>query len=64
MAASGPEDINRDVYPRLLAQGESVRGSVVRAAWNDVGTPARYLQAQAALLQGEFPDVFEERLAL
>ena len=58
MAASGPEDINRDVYPRLLAQGDSVRGSVVQAAWNDVGTPSRYLEAQAALLEGTLPDVF------
>jgi mannose-1-phosphate guanylyltransferase len=58
MAASGPEDINRDVYPRLLAQGETVRGSVVHAAWNDVGTLGRYLEAQAALLSGEMPDVF------
>jgi mannose-1-phosphate guanylyltransferase len=58
MAEEGPLDINRDVYPKLLAQGETVRGAVVRAAWNDVGTAARYLEAQQALLDGEFPDVF------
>jgi len=58
MSESGPEDINRDVYPRLLAQGAHIRGVVVHAAWNDVGTPERYLAAQGALLRGEFPDVF------
>jgi mannose-1-phosphate guanylyltransferase len=58
MAPSGPEDINRDVYPRLLADGALVRGAVVRAAWNDVGTPMRYLEAQRALLDGHVPDVF------
>jgi mannose-1-phosphate guanylyltransferase len=58
MAKEGPEDINRDVYPRLIAAGEQVRGAVVRTAWSDVGTPARYLAAQRALLSGEVPDVF------
>jgi mannose-1-phosphate guanylyltransferase len=58
MSESGPEDINRDVYPRLLAQGAFIRGAVVQAAWNDVGTPAGYLEAQGALLRGEVPDVF------
>jgi len=58
MAESGPEDINRDVYPRLLAQGELVRGAVVEAPWRDVGTPQGYLSAQEALLLGDVPDVF------
>lgn len=58
MAEAGPEDINRDVYPRLLAQGGLVRGAVVHAAWRDVGTGQGYLAAQAALLAGDVPDVF------
>lgn len=58
MSESGPEDINRDVYPRLLGQGALIRGVVVQAAWSDVGTPERYLAAQGALLRGDFPDVF------
>jgi len=58
MAEAGPLDINRDVYPRLLAQGAVVRGAAVRAAWSDVGTPSRYLEAQRALLDGDVPDVF------
>ncbi|MGO9828651.1 MAG: sugar phosphate nucleotidyltransferase [Myxococcaceae bacterium] len=58
MADAGAEDINRDTYPRLLQQGALVRGVVVDAAWRDVGTPAGYLAAQAALLLGEVPDAF------
>jgi mannose-1-phosphate guanylyltransferase len=56
MAPEGPEDINRDVYPRLMARGALVRGAVVQAAWSDVGTAERYLAAQGALLDGGFPD--------
>jgi mannose-1-phosphate guanylyltransferase len=58
MAETGPEDINRAVYPRLLEQGELVRGAVVDAAWRDVGTAQGYLAAQQALLTGDVPDVF------
>jgi mannose-1-phosphate guanylyltransferase len=55
MSADGPEDINRDVYPRMLQAGLSIRAAVQRAAWSDLGTPGRYLRAQRALLHGEFP---------
>jgi mannose-1-phosphate guanylyltransferase len=60
MSPSGPEDINRDVYPRLLQQGAPIFGAVVDAPWRDVGTPGGYLLAQRALLTGEVPDVFGE----
>jgi mannose-1-phosphate guanylyltransferase len=58
MAETGPEDINRDVYPRLLAQGELLLGAVVDAAWRDMGTATGYLAAQEALFAGDVPDVF------
>ncbi|HEU4383870.1 MAG TPA: NDP-sugar synthase [Anaeromyxobacteraceae bacterium] len=47
-------DVNRDVYPPLLLQG-LVRGHVGSGAWNDLGTPARYLQANLDLLSGVIP---------
>jgi mannose-1-phosphate guanylyltransferase len=47
-------DINRHVYPPLMASG-AVRGRVVGGYWNDLGTPARYLEATADLLRGEVP---------
>ena len=64
MAESGPEDINRDVYPRLLAQGELVRGAVVQAAWRDVGTAEGYLQAQHGATDGGRTGRVWRRLAL
>ncbi len=47
-------DVNRHVYPPLMASG-AVRGLVVGGYWNDLGTPARYLEASADLLLGRVP---------
>ncbi len=47
-------DVNRHVYPPLLAAG-AVRGRVVSGYWNDLGTPARYLEASRDLLSGLVP---------
>jgi mannose-1-phosphate guanylyltransferase len=47
-------DINRHVYPPLLAAG-AVRGLVVEGYWNDLGTPARYLEASRDVLLGRVP---------
>jgi mannose-1-phosphate guanylyltransferase len=55
MSPAGPEDINRQVYPRMLERGLRVHGAVVRAYWSDLGTPSRYLAAQRDLLFGQVP---------
>jgi mannose-1-phosphate guanylyltransferase len=47
-------DVNRHVYPPLMASG-AVRGHVVDGYWNDLGTPARYLAASADVLAGRVP---------
>lgn len=47
-------DVNRLVYPPLLASGQ-VRAVVAGGHWNDLGTPERYLQANLDLLSGEAP---------
>jgi mannose-1-phosphate guanylyltransferase len=47
-------DVNRHVYPPLMASG-AVRGLVVSGYWNDLGTPARYLEASADVLAGRVP---------
>jgi mannose-1-phosphate guanylyltransferase len=44
-------DVNRPVYPPLLAGG-GVAGWVARGYWNDLGTPARYLAACLDVLAG------------
>lgn len=50
-AAPFERDVNRHVYPPLMASG-AVRGLVVDGYWNDLGTPARYLQANRDVLGG------------
>jgi mannose-1-phosphate guanylyltransferase len=47
-------DVNRHVYPPLMSSG-LVRGLVVSGYWNDLGTPARYLEASADVLGGKVP---------
>jgi mannose-1-phosphate guanylyltransferase len=47
-------DVNRHVYPPLMASG-AVRGLVASGYWNDLGTPARYLEASRDLLAGRVP---------
>ena len=53
-AAPFEQDINRHVYPPLMASG-AVRGRVVEGYWNDLGTPARYLEATFDVLSGRVP---------
>ena len=52
LAKEGPEDINRQVYPRAISSGRAVRGDVVSGYWSDLGTPDRYLRTQEDLLRG------------
>jgi mannose-1-phosphate guanylyltransferase len=61
MSRTGPEDINREVYPRALQQGKVIRGQVVSGYWSDLGTAARYLRTQADLLSGRMPPPADER---
>jgi mannose-1-phosphate guanylyltransferase len=47
-------DVNRHVYPPLMASG-AVRGHLAGGYWNDLGTPARYLEASRDVLLGRVP---------
>jgi len=47
-------DVNRHVYPALMGAG-AVRGLVAGGYWNDLGTPARYLEASRDVLRGRMP---------
>jgi mannose-1-phosphate guanylyltransferase len=53
-AAPFEVDVNRHVYPPLMASG-AVRGLVAGGYWNDLGTPARYLEASRDVLLGRVP---------
>jgi mannose-1-phosphate guanylyltransferase len=55
MSAEGPEDINREVYVRLMQAGLTIRGEVVQAYWSDLGTPSRYLSTVRDVLFGHVP---------
>jgi mannose-1-phosphate guanylyltransferase len=52
MCDSGPEDINHDVYMKMMQQGLGVHGHVVRerAYWSDLGTLERYVATHRDLL--------------
>jgi mannose-1-phosphate guanylyltransferase len=50
MRPEGPEDINREVYPRLLEAGLRIHGARASSYWSDLGTPARYLGTLEDLL--------------
>ncbi len=56
MAKEGAEDINRDVYPRLMAKSLRIRGHVVKNYWSDLGTPSRYLATVQHLLARQTQD--------
>jgi mannose-1-phosphate guanylyltransferase len=55
MSPEGPEDINREVYVRLMQAGLAIRGEVVQAYWSDLGTPSRYLSTVRDVLFGHVP---------
>jgi NDP-sugar pyrophosphorylase family protein len=44
-------EINDQVYPKAMRDGEGVYGFPVTGYWNDLGQPRRYLDAQRALLE-------------
>jgi mannose-1-phosphate guanylyltransferase len=45
-------NIEREVFPRLIAGGQPVFGYVSAAYWMDLGTPEKYLRATFDVLEG------------
>ena len=45
--------VEREIFPRLIAEGRPVYGSPSDAYWIDLGTPERYLQLHFDLLEGK-----------
>lgn len=62
MSPKGPEDINHDVYLRMLAKGVGVNGHVVRERvyWSDLGTLERYAATHRDVLFGQVPGFIGE----
>lgn len=48
-------NIEREVFPRLIREGWRVFGDVQTAFWIDIGRPAQYLDAVAAVVKGIVP---------
>src|SRR5207247_1569871 len=46
-------DFSKDLFPRLLAEGEPLYGYVAEGYWTDVGSIAEYARANADLLRGK-----------
>jgi mannose-1-phosphate guanylyltransferase len=54
-----PSDINRALYPEIIAGGERVLAAPFALAWADIGTPARLLAANLELLDAPPPRLLE-----
>jgi len=50
----GPSDIVRDLYARLVDEGEDLLGVRTRGAWYDLGGPSLYLRSQLSMLSSGF----------
>lgn len=62
MAERGAEDINHDVYLRMIGKGLRVHGHVLRERvyWSDLGTLERYVATHREVLFGQVPGFIEE----
>jgi NDP-sugar pyrophosphorylase family protein len=50
--SSKPWEINRQVYPELIARGRRICGFVHRGYWREAGSPAGYLAANREVVAG------------
>jgi mannose-1-phosphate guanylyltransferase len=50
--AGRPVSVERETFPRLVADGSLVLGHVDTAYWLDLGTPAAYVRGSADLVRG------------
>jgi mannose-1-phosphate guanylyltransferase len=50
-----PVSVERETFPRLLAEGATVMGYVDSAYWLDLGTPAAFVQGSCDLVRGVAP---------
>lgn len=47
-----PFDFAKDLFPRLMAQGEELRGLIMEGYWCDIGTPRAYYRCNLDALDG------------
>ena len=49
--AKGKAEINREVYPRLIDAGKSIKGFVHTGLWRELGTPSLYIEGSLTWLK-------------
>ena len=49
----GPFDFGKELFPRLLKEGETLYGQVMEGYWRDIGTPQDYYRCCADALDGK-----------
>ncbi len=52
-ARGEPLSIEREIFPAIIADGRPVFGFLSRGYWMDLGTPEKYLQGHADILEGK-----------
>ena len=57
---NSPSDFGRDIFPKLLAQGQPLYGTQLGGYLQDTGTPDAYRQANFALLAGRAGVQFDD----
>ncbi|MFM9377757.1 sugar phosphate nucleotidyltransferase [Gordonia sp. VNK21] len=53
--AGRPVSVEREVFPRLLAEGRHIQAHVDNAYWRDMGTPEDFVRGSADLVRGIAP---------
>lgn len=49
----GKSNVEREVFPKLIADGKRVFGNLQRSYWIDIGRPSQYLEAVRAVISGD-----------
>jgi NDP-sugar pyrophosphorylase family protein len=52
-----PYSAERELFPKLLGEGQRVWSYTSRSYWKDIGTPSKYLQAHIDILEGRLPSL-------
>ncbi|NWG12275.1 MAG: NDP-sugar synthase [Acidobacteria bacterium] len=49
---TGPQSFEREIFPAMLHEGARVQAFLTRAYWQDIGSPAKYLEAHFGIMSG------------
>ncbi len=52
ISPTGPQSFEREVFPTMLHENAHVQSFLTRAYWQDIGSPAKYLEAHFGIMSG------------